>query len=564
MKTKPAGSLSKVRTLIRVLQKCNGKAVVGDSGALLSPGAAKALACCGLLALTGALFLGVFFIEPYMSRLISARDLTQALMLLLLLMSFVLSVKDIVTVLYMSDDLELLLPMPFSAGQIVTAKLAVTSVFPVTVSLIVLNAVGLGVGLRAGAGVPFIVGTLLSGILIPVTGISAAALLVVLLFRLFGFIRNRDVTVAVGGLFTFGLTIVYIIINSRLQSGGAGGEASAALHAAASVSALVPGISFLTRFMFGGSIFWLLLSLAVTAALILMAMLAVKAFYFSTALSMQATGSAAGTVSEASLRRGRKKDALRALTAYEAKSSRRNPAYMIYGFAMSFLWPVLFALPFVFGDSSLLSGITFPLEPIPALAASMSFGMAASCFACGFNILPGTAFSREGSSFAAIRSLPVDLGDYYRSKRRFSLLICSAGSVLYVLLLGFGCAAAGLIPFSGIWTVPAGACACFLLNLTFINLMLLRNSRKPRFNWDSETEFSRKLGAVNIIAIVIGLVMIAIFLAVLSLASELQASGAEKIILIICTAAALLLLVLAFAVDRFAVRTAVKNLMNLE
>ena len=37
---------------------------------------------------------------------------------------------------------------------------------------------------------------------------------------------------------------------------------------------------------------------------------------------------------------------------------------------------------------------------------------------------------------------------------------------MYVLLLGIGCIAAGVIPLRGIWTVPAGACVCFLLNLT--------------------------------------------------------------------------------------------------
>ena len=564
MKTKPAGSFSKVRKLTGVLKKCNGKAVVGDSGALLSPGAAKALVYCGVLALAGALFLGAFFIGPYISRVIPVPDLTRALMLILLLMSFVMAVKDIVTVLYTADDLELLLPMPFSAGQIVTAKLAVISVFPVTVSLVVLNAVCLGLGIRQGAGAPFIIGTLLSSVLIPVTGIAAAALLVVILFRVFGFIRNRDITVALGGLFTFGLSIAYIIINSRLQQGRAGEEASAALHAAASVSSIFPNIYFMNRFMSEGSVPALLLSLAVTAALTALTMLAVRAFYFSTALSMQTTGSGRKAVSKASLRSGRKNDALWALTVYEAKSARRNPAYMIYGFVMSFLWPVLFALPFVFGDSSLLGGIAFPLEPVPALAASVSFGMAASCFACGFNILPGTAFSREGASFAAIRALPVDPGDYYRSKRNFSLLVCSLGSVMYVILLGLGCIAAGVIPLRGIWIVPAGACVCFLLNLILIDLMLLKNSVKPHLTWDSETELARKLGAVNLIAIVIGVIMIVIFLAVLSQGAALHGPGAEKSILAGCAAAAMILLVLALAVDRRAVRKAAKNLMELE
>ena len=53
----------------------------------------------------------------------------------------------------------------------------------------------------------------------------------------------------------------------------------------------------------------------------------------------------------------------------------------------------------------------------------LTFTVTASCYACGFNILANTAFSREGSGFAVIRSLPVPLTDYYKSKRNFAMMI---------------------------------------------------------------------------------------------------------------------------------------------
>jgi len=40
---------------------------------------------------------------------------------------------------------------------------------------------------------------------------------------------------------------------------------------------------------------------------------------------------------KADLRSGKKNDVLKALTIYEAKSARRNPAYLIYGYIMSFI-----------------------------------------------------------------------------------------------------------------------------------------------------------------------------------------------------------------------------------
>ena len=564
MDKKTTGNHSKVRKLITFLQKCNGKTVIGDSGGSISPKAAKIMVYCGLLILTGALFTGAYIVQPRIAWLIPVQSLAKMLMLILLILSFVLAIKNDVTVLYTADDLELLLPLPFSADQIVMAKLYVASAFPMILSFILMNSVCLGYGIRAGAGVPFIIGTILSSFLIPVTGIAAATLLVVIIFRLFGFIRKKDITVAIGGLFTLGLSFVYMFINSRLRQGDSGEAAAAAFGAAASASATFPNISFMNRFMFEGWIPGLLISIAVTAAVVALAVFAVKAFYLTTALSMQNSAAKKKPVEKAALRNVKKNDVLKAMTLYEAKSSRRNPVYLIYGYVMTFIWPLLFALPLIIGNDTMISGIKVPLDTISALLAVMSFAITASCFACGFNVLPGTAFSREGSSFGVIRALPLDFKDYYRSKRNYSLMNCSLGSVLYVIILGIICVAAGFIPVKSSWTILAGACVCFHLNLIFINFMLLHNSRKPRFNWDSETELSRKLGLVNIIAILIGVFMLIVLIVSTVLLPMLNDPGTTRIIVIVCAAAALGIIVLSYAVNSFCVKAASKNLMKLE
>ena len=128
---KVTGEFSKVRKLISFLEKCNGRSKIGGSEALISPRAAKVLAAVGLVFLTAALTAAAYFAEPLISPYISLKDFTNVLMMILFLLSLVLSVKNIVTVLYTADDLPVLLPMPFSAGQIVTAKLTVTD-FPET------------------------------------------------------------------------------------------------------------------------------------------------------------------------------------------------------------------------------------------------------------------------------------------------------------------------------------------------------------------------------------------------------------------------------------------------
>ena len=223
-----SGSFQKVRKLIAVLQKCNGKATIGSKDALISPKAAKIFAAVGVVFLIALLAMVAYLIEPLVAPFVDLKSLTRTLMLIVLLMSFVLSVKNIVTVLYTADDLSVLLPMPFSAGQIVIAKLAVSLQFPLMLSVMLLNTICIGFGLREAPGAPYFIGVVLSSVLIPLFGMSIATLLVVIVFRVFGFIRNRDITVVLGGLFTLALTVGYIFVNSRMQSGNSE-EAAAAV-----------------------------------------------------------------------------------------------------------------------------------------------------------------------------------------------------------------------------------------------------------------------------------------------------------------------------------------------
>ena len=261
---KVTGEFSKVRKLISVLEKCNGNSKIGGSEALISPRAAKILAAVGLVFLTATLAVAAFFAEPFISPYISLSDFTKFLMLILLLFSLVLSVKNIVTVLYTADDLPVLLPMPFSASQIVVAKLTVTLKFPVVLSLILINSSFFGFGLRAGMGAAFYIGTVLSSFLIPVTGLAVAALLTVVIFKCCGFIRNRDIMVAIGGILTIVLTVGYLIVNSILSSSDSPDAALGALSMVAGLSDCFPNVAFMSGFMFDGNIMGLLISLGIT------------------------------------------------------------------------------------------------------------------------------------------------------------------------------------------------------------------------------------------------------------------------------------------------------------
>ncbi len=566
-KRKTKGGFSKVLRLASVLQKCNGKAALGDSNALISPKAAKAFGYIGLILLTVLLIVGLWFLEPVVALIIPIPSIVQTLMMILFLLSFILAVKNIVTVLYTADDLPVLLPMPFSASEIVTAKLMVSSKFPLFLSLVLMNAVGLGFGLRAGMGATYIIGTVLSSVLIPVSGIALATLLVVIIFRVFGFIRNRDITMVLGGVFTLLFTLGYIFLNNQLQNSKSTQAVATIFSGVAGASRGFPNLSFMADFMFDGSIIGLLISVGITALVIILALLAVKLFYLATALSMQNTGTKKKAVVKGSLGSKKKANALKALFTYEARSARRNPAYLIYGFAMSFIWPLFMILPIVFGNGSFAKELKLPLDPTTTLFCSLFLGITASDFACGFNNLPITAFTREGNTFSALKTMPIDFRDYYKSKRNFSLLICSLGSAAYILILGIANIATGFVPIECSWMFLYSACISLLTNLIIINCMLLKNARKPYLTWDSETEFSRKLSWVNVISIIVGAIaMIALMVGmiVIPLNRTFELPAFSTIVAVVSAVAAVILIVAAFAVNRAAVKKAERLLSAVD
>lgn len=552
------GNLSKTKKLIKILKKCNGKANIGNSEALISPKAAKILVYICLLILAVGLFFGSYFIiEPYLGQFFEVKKISQVLMMGILALSFILAVKNIISVLYTTDDLELLLPMPFSATQIVMAKIAVASVFPVALSVLTINPICIGVGLHAGFGIPYIIGIIISSVLIPITGISIATLLVVVVFRIFGIMRNRDTTVLLGGIFSFGLTVLYIFRKNIFGNG------SETINLISYISEAIPNISFMNKFIFEGNILGLLISVGISIGVGLLATLSVKAFYFNTALSMQNTSTKNNDVAKALNQNGKKKNVLKALTGYEVKSTKRNPAYLLYGFVMSFIWPVLFALPFIL-DNNVFNNLNAPFSDFTILIAFMSFALTASCMSCAYNVLPGTAFSREGNNFSVIKTLPVDYTDYYKSKRNFSLLICSLGSVLYVIILGIVALALGFMTIENSWIIPASACFSFLINLICINLLLLKNSKKPHLNWDSETELSRKLGVINIILMILGIIFLIVFMANLKIGINFDFSSIMPTVYTICLSVILITFVLAIAINKYAMKKSIKNLMKIE
>ena len=98
---------------------------------------------------------------------------------------------------------------------------------------------------------------------------------------------------------------------------------------------------------------------------------------------------------------------------------------------------------------------------------------------------------------------------------------------------------------------------------------MLKNAKKPQFDWDSETEFSRKLTWVNVVVIVIGVAMFIAFMpSILSpfIIKNMRIDDGLllTVIAVVAFVVAAALFVTAFAVNRFAVKKAEQYLLRHE
>ncbi len=153
--------------------------------------------------------------------------------------------------------------------------------------------------------------------------------------------------------------------------------------------------------------------------------------------------------------------------------------------------------------------------------------------------------------------MPLDFKDYYKSKLRFAMLICSLGSVPYILILGIVCIATGIVTFTGSWVFLYSAFVCVLCNLIFVNCMLVSNAKSPVFTRDSETEISRKLGGIALFVLII-----------IAMIPELSAifinSTTVTIAAVTAAVFALIVLVIAAALNKTSVKKAEKSLTVIE
>lgn len=479
--------MNKVFTLSRVLRKC-GKAGDDSSGSQKKQSDVITIVFC-IIALILLFLLGKIVADS--KGAIDINAVVPVLCFFVGLILFFLGIIRLINGLYMSSDLGILTTMPFSSFELAVVRLINASYLHFGISFVTLLPFTLAYGIFASAAPIFYIGMVISAILIPIFSTCLSAVVVMFFFTVFRWARNKDLISIIGVMFSLLLCCGIIYAENKGMNAGSNVDIQAVITQVLSMfinyTKIIPPVYFLGLFIKDQNFLNLLFALLITLASFLLFFVFSKLFYLKGALAMQTTLSNNKVLDEKALIKATKKHSpVNSYVKKELRMLRRNPAYLMNCFIMTFVWPIFFLIIMAVGGNSIFQMAADPqFFGSSSFLMALGFGLFIPSFITSLNYIGVISISREGQSFFYMKSMPITYHDQIKAKRRVALLICNLGTTLYIFIGLTIFAFLGRIAF---WAPLYAAVVSFLINFILVDIQMMRATASVNLDWDSETQ----------------------------------------------------------------------------
>lgn len=386
---------------------------------------------------------------------------------------------------YFSDDLKMLIPLPYRSWEVLAAKLlAIMTGQYLSISVIVLP-IWINYGRLARAGIPYWITSVLVFLALPVLPLVIASLLAILLMRVANVSNKKDLVTMIGGIL-----ILVVVIGSQLYLQTKMPDAdpeelllqlmSEADGLVKAVGRVFPPSVWAANGMayahkpYGWWNLVLFLGITAVGGLVLYG-ISERVFY---------QGLIAGM--DGGKTRSRKKVEVSS-TAYERpviwsaalsemKLFLRNPGYVLNGLVGYILFPLFALIPLLTQGNLEVNPLQALFEePIPVY---LVMGGVALFFLVmtALSSIPATTFSREGKYLWIRRTLPVSIQQVLAGKILGAQIINVIGCVValvpitYILRLNIG-------------GVVGGCIIGILLSTGMSGLLALLDLARPMLDW---------------------------------------------------------------------------------
>ena len=513
--------MGKTIKLVSVLLKCSlGTGTADDHNKKTGKNILNLLLLLCIVPLIYYLFQGGSLLQELFAPIDGDGIMLRFIMFVISAFIFAAGIVSCINTFYLSSNLECLLVMPFTSGQITGAKLIVAAVYEYYISLFILAPVLAGYGYAGREPAFYWVGALMAVVLLPIVPLTTAAVVSMLVMRLLGGSKNKERTAAIGAVGLMGAYMLYDIIRNAVQSMNVSAVEETIADLAQSISritAVFPDIPFIVNVMVKKDALSILWSLFAAAASIIIFLAAAKLLYLAGAIGMQSASATHKKMTPGQLARvNRRTNILRSYTHKELRIIFRTPAYYIQCLFLTLGWPVLLVVPELFSSSAknnfntLMNMFTTEQSSVYFIFLLFCVVFSVTMFAASLNATAPLSISREGQSFLIMKQLPVSYKLQLKAKRNAAFIICGTGSGVYMVI-----AEIILILWKGFpwWCIPLSIVFNILVLLILLDIEMIYGLVKPKLVWESEGDVASK-NTAGFVMFLLGIVAVSVLVIV--------------------------------------------------
>lgn len=403
----------------------------------------------------------------------------------------VFALPYVVSVFFLSSDLETLLPLPLKPWQIIGAKFTAVLIYEYLIIALFILPPFLGYGIEAQGGVLFWVFMILIVLVLPVIPLIYASLIAILMMRIFKNIKNKEM---ISTVCSFLMIIIIcgasMMVNRTPDAAEMANLVLANKNLLSKLNIIFPNLTFAGNALVHSSILSMLLFLLLAALFLILFLFIADRIYLGGVMGMQEVTSKRQKMSQTEKESySRSKGPIKAYALKEFKLLFRTPVYFMNCLMTPIIFPLLIGIPIIISLTGAKVDLTPLLTQIQTTAGStvtavlLLLSFVLPIFIGGSCMVTSTCISREGQGYIFMKYIPMSYRDQLRGKILNGFLVCLAATMPYTLI----CTVLGMIFLNANFLVIIFCPVITVLTLLLINYAALwADLTNPKLIWESE------------------------------------------------------------------------------
>jgi len=404
---------------------------------------------------------------------------------------FVFGIFYVISILYFSSDVEMLLSLPLRPRQIIGAKFLIVTFYEYLTTAIFFLPIWITYGVFMGCGLLFYLYGFIVFLLLPVTPLAIASVIIMIIMRFTNLSRYKDAVRILGGIFGVLLGVSINIVMQKVMGNMSPEQIMELVQKGDnSLVILTSGIFPTARWgaqalihhgEFAG-LQSILLYAGFSVLIYLVLLWLGEHIYLRGAVGLSEAGSRRHKQDRKQLEKQTVKGSVvGTYTRIELKLLFRTPIYFINCVMINFLWPVFIMLPLIFQQSEInaIQELSQMINKPGTEGMILAGAFIGALFFSASNGITSTSISREGQELFVKKYLPVSYRQQLTAKMLSGFLLGFAAVIIMIL---FGVLVLKIPVWLGLLIL-----AVIWLPVLYTSMTgLLIDLYNPKLDWDSE------------------------------------------------------------------------------